>query len=298
MSLQKSTIVRLINSTRLIITRAAFGTLERLAPGLGARWAADLWLTVPRYRGRARRDLPPGTAFTATVRSRQVRGTVWGTGPTVYLVHGWGGAGVQLLSFVNPLVASGHKVVAFDSLSHGTSDPGELGPRRATIPEMTRALTAVVKEHGQPHAVVAHSAGALATFYALRGGLRPDRLIFLAPMVQPTELTKLFAATLGFGERIRTGMTKGVERRANALWSDFDVPTQVTRIAPPPLLTVHDPTDREIAYANSLALVETWPDTELVTVEGVGHWRILRDSGVVTRAVDYVTRHSTELQAM
>ena len=298
MSPQKSTIGRLIQSTRLTATRAAFGTLERLAPGLGIRWATNLWLTVPRFRGRTPPHIPPGTPFTTTIKNRDIRGTTWGTGPTIYLVHGWGGASSQLLPLVAPLMLKGYKVITFDALSHGTSDPGELGSRHTTIPEMAAALTAVAKDRGQPHAVIAHSAGASSTFYALRGGLRPSRLVFLAPMAQPTDLTKVFAATLGFGERIRTGMTERVARTAGAPWDDFDLPTQVTRIAPPPLLTVHDPADRETRYADSVALAKAWPDVELVTVKGLGHWRILRDPDTIARAVEFVTTAETRLKAV
>jgi pimeloyl-ACP methyl ester carboxylesterase len=289
MSSRKSTIVRFIRSTQLAAVRTAFGTLERLAPGLGIRWATTMWLTIPRYNGRTRPNIPPGTPFTVPLRNRTVRGTTWGAGPTIYLVHGWGGASAQLLSFVPPLLAAGHKVVTFDALGHGASDPGQLGPRRTTIPEMAKALTAVVKDHGQPHAVIAHSAGASSTFYALRDGLRPTRIVFLSPMAQPTDLTKVFAATMGFGERIRTGMTRRVGEIAGAPWDDFDMPTQVTRIAPPPLLTIHDPADRETRYADSVALSRTWPETELVTAKGLGHWRVLRDPGIIARAVDFVT---------
>ncbi|MFL6126826.1 alpha/beta fold hydrolase [Actinophytocola sp.] len=297
MSSQKSTIDRFINATRSTAVRAAFGTLERFAPGLGVRWATNLWLTIPRFNGRARSAVPPGTPFTTTWRNRRIRGTAWGAGPVVYLVHGWGGASAQLLPFVGPLVASGHRVVTFDAPSHGASDPGELGPRRTTIPEMARSLTAVVREHGQPHAVIAHSAGASSTFHALRDGLRPARLAFLAPMAQPDELTMVFAATLGFGERIRTGMARRVGEIAGTPWEDFDMPRMVTRIAPPPLLTIHDPADRETRYADSVALAKTWPDAELVTAEGLGHWRLLRDPATVARAVEFVTAPVDERKA-
>jgi pimeloyl-ACP methyl ester carboxylesterase len=298
MSPQKSTIGRLFQSIQQAATRAAFGTLERFAPDLGARWAERLWLTVPRFNGRTRSDIPPGAPFTITVKNRKIRGATWGAGPTVYLVHGWGGASQQLLPFVTPLVNQGHRVVTFDAFSHGASDPGELGPRRATISEMARALTAVVKEHGQAHAVIAHSAGASSTFYALRGGLRPTRLVFLAPMAQPTELTMVFAATLGFGERIRTRMTERVGHTAGAPWDDFDMPTLVGRITAPPLLTVHDPADRETRYADSVALAKVWPEAELVTVKELGHWRILRDANTITRAVEFVTAKTARLKAM
>ncbi|HEX6356259.1 alpha/beta fold hydrolase [Actinophytocola sp.] len=300
MSSQKSTIGRFIQPLQLGATRAAFGTLERVAPEWGARWAEHLWLSVPRFKGRTKPDIPPGESFTVAVRDRTVRGTMWGSGPTVYLVHGWGGASTQMLPFVSPLVRSGHRVVTFDALSHGASDPGELGPRKTTITEMSRALTAVVKKHGQPHALIAHSVGCNSTFYALRGGLRPGRLVFLAPMAQPTPMTMVFAATLGFGERIRTGMIRRVAQRAGAPWEDFDLPPLVTRIAPPPLLAFHDPADRTTRYADSVALAKVWPEAELVTVTGVGHRPILRDPDTVTRAVDFVTTKETsaELKAV
>lgn len=298
MSPQKSTIGRLIQSARLTATRAAFGTLEHVAPNLGARWATNLWLTVPRFNGRTRPDIPPGTPFTTTIRNRTIRGTTWGSGPTVYLVHGWGGVSSQLLPFVTPLVSTGHRVVTFDALSHGASDPGDLGPRRATISEMARALTAVAEAHGQPHAVIAHSAGASSTFYALRGGLRPTTLVFLAPMAQPDELTMVFAATLGFGERIRTRMTERVAHAAGASWDDFDMPTLVTRITAPPLLTVHDPADRETRYADSVALAKAWSGAELVTVQDLGHWRILRDPTTIAKAVEFVTAKTARLEAV
>jgi pimeloyl-ACP methyl ester carboxylesterase len=289
-SSKKSTIGRVIKWAQLGAVRATFGTLERVAPDLGARWAERLWLTVPPFRGRARPgDVPPGEPFTVRVGGREVAGTAWGTGPAVHLVHGWGGASTQLHPFVAPLLAAGHRVITFDALSHGGSDPGALGPRRTTIPEMASALTAVAKEHGQPHAVIAHSLGSSAAFFALRGGLRPGRLVFLAPMTQPTPLTMVFAATLGFGERIRTRMMARVGVRAGAPWDDFDMPAAVTRISPPPLLTVHDPADRETRYADSVAIAQAWPDAELVTVQDLGHWRILRDQAVVTRAVDFAT---------
>jgi pimeloyl-ACP methyl ester carboxylesterase len=285
-SLQKSTIVRI----KMGAIRAAFGTLERLAPDLGARWAESLWLRIPPYRGKSRLGvLPRGEEFTVHVKDRKVVGTVWGSGPVVYLVHGRGGVSAQLHPFVAPLLAAGYRVVTFDALSHGASDPGFVSPHHFTIPEMASAFTAVVKEHGQPHAVIAHSLGCASVFFALRDGVRPGRVVFLAPMTQPTPYTPVFAATLGFGERIRHRMMDRVAARVGVPWDDFDMPTQVTRIAPPPLLAVHDPADRETRYADSVAVTKTWPDSELMTVKELGHWRLLRDDAVVSRAVGFVT---------
>src|SRR5439155_5772518 len=97
LSAGKSTIVRLCEQARMAVVRAIFGTLERAAPGIGAWWAERLWLTLPRYRGTRRpAALPLAETFTVSVGGRTVSGRAWGSGPIVYLVHGWGGASAQL----------------------------------------------------------------------------------------------------------------------------------------------------------------------------------------------------------
>lgn len=286
----KSTIVRFTTGVQMATIRGLFGTLERAAPRVGSWWAERLWLTLPRYRGSRRvSTLPLAETFTVEVRGRRVAGRAWGSGPTVYLVHGWGGASDQLETFVSPLVAAGHRVITFDALSHGESAPGSLGPRRSTIPEMADALTAVVAAQGPAHAIIAHSLGSAGVFFALRHGLRTRRLVFLAPMTQPDPYTILFAARLGFGERIRIPMQDRVATRVGVPWSDFDMPCMVGAVpALPDLLLVHDPRDRETRYADSLALRKVWPGAELTTVTGLGHWRILRDTPTVSRAVDFI----------
>jgi len=282
----KSTIVRV----KLFGIRTIFGVLERVAPGIGSQWAERLWLTLPRYRGTQRPNaLPLAETFTVSVRGRRIVGRAWGSGPTVYLVHGWGGASSQLEAFVPALLDAGHRVVTFDALSHGDSAPGSLGPRRTTIPELADALAAVVAAQGRAHAIIAHSLGCAGVFYAIRHGLPVDRLVFLAPMTQPTPYTILFAARLGFGERISAGMRDRVATRVGVPWTDFDIPNLVDRLpTPPPLLLVHDPRDRETRYADSLAVRKVWPGADLVTVTDLGHWRILRDPSTIERSVAFL----------
>src|SRR5690606_26426681 len=126
-------------------------------------------------------------------------GEVWGDGPPVYLVHGWAGHRGQFGGFVAPLVARGLRVVAFDMPSHGDSAPGRFGPRSSTFPEFIAALAQVVGEFGRPHAIVAHSAGAVATAAALCDGVAADRVVLLAPMASARSYLHQFATALNLG---------------------------------------------------------------------------------------------------
>ena len=144
--------------------RRAFGLLERFAPAVGSRWALEVWCTPPDMKSSLR--MPPGVSagepLEATWDGHRIRGESWGEGPAVYLVHGWGGCRAHLGVFVKPLVASGHRVIAFDLPSHNDSDRGALALGRTTVVECAKAVEAVIRAHGPARAVVAHSLGAKA----------------------------------------------------------------------------------------------------------------------------------------
>lgn len=293
---QKSTIVRTASpSFRLRVLRVPFTAFERVAPWLGGRWAARLWCTLPPAGGHRRDDRPE----LPSVRSRMTtpagpRLAVESWGPAdaapVYLVHGWGGWRGQLGSFVRPLVATGHRVVAFDAPSHGESGAGALGPGRGTAAELTDALTAVVAEHGSPAGIVAHSLGAVTTALALADGLRTPRLVLVAPAVDPFTRMDDFAAALGFGPRVRRSLTQHLERLVHRPMDDFVIANLMARIDRPPLLVVHDLNDKEAPFADGERLAKTWPGACFVATEGLGHRRILRDPEVVATVARFLTR--------
>ena len=286
---QKSTIVRMFRAP--IWIRAAFRVLDRTAPGLAARWAERIWFTLPRAGTHPpRRSVPPvpGQPFTVHVDGRRVVGETWGTGPAVYLMHGWGGHSGQLAAFVAPLVAGGHRVVAFDAPSHGRSAPGAYGPRSSSIPEFASALSTVVAAHGPAHAVIAHSMGATATAVALCDGLRAERVVLLAPMAGAASYARQFAMVLGLGDRTFRRLIARVERRVGAPMHHFDVPELGRAVAMPPTLVVHDRYDVSTPVSDGAAIAAAWPGARLRVTSGLGHRRLLRDPDVVADVVRFV----------
>jgi pimeloyl-ACP methyl ester carboxylesterase len=288
---RKSTIVRFFAAPPPV--RAAFRLLEHLAPGLGARWAERIWFTLPRpneLAGARSGAAPSGTPFALGVDGHRVRGETWGDGPAVYLMHGWAGNRGQLAAFVAPLVARGHRVVAFDAPSHGESGPGAYGPRSSSIPEFATALSAVIEMHGPAHAIVAHSMGSTAAAIALCDGLTAGRVAMLAPMASPITYADQFAAIFGFGERTYRRLVARVERRVGAPMHHFDVPALARAIAMPPALIVHDRDDASTPVSDGAAIAVAWSGSRLHVTAGLGHRRMLRDPEVVAEVVDFVAR--------
>ena len=284
--LKKSTIVR----TRTQALRLGFRTAEVAAPSLGARVATRLWFTIPPTPRVA--ALPTGgSSFEVVAQGSVVRGGSYGAGPVVYLMHGWGGVGAQLGSFIEPLRSNGFRVVVFDAPAHGSSDPGPSGPGRSHGLEFSRALAAVADRFGPTHAVIAHSMGAVPALLAqVHEGLVAERLVFLSPMRDLATYFDRFAGQLGIGRRIRAQMTVHTERLVDYPVAGVDVRVLSRRVEPVPLLIVHDRRDRETSYDDSGELAQTWAGpARLISTDGLGHRRILSDQQVVDEVVRFVS---------
>ena len=70
-------------------------------------------------------------------------------------------------------------------------------------------------------------------------------------------------------------------------WERVDLKTLAARMRVPMLL-IHDRDDRETPYEEGAAVARAWPGAELVSTEGLGHRRILKDEAVVTKAADFL----------
>jgi pimeloyl-ACP methyl ester carboxylesterase len=287
---QKSTIVRIRNAA----FQSFFRYGEHVAPRRVGRAARDLWFAAPP-RMPATPVPEGGEAFEVVAQGCVVRGRVWGvsTGATteglVYLVHGWGGRGSQFGALVEPLLESGHRVVMFDAPAHGDSDHGPAGPRRTNGVEFAKALDAVFCRFGPAEAVIAHSMGTISTYLAMRyGWLGAQRLVFVAPMVQFTGLLDQFQGALGFGPRSRRALEREVKGFVGIPVSEFDARVQSTHVDRLPTLVLTDRGDRQTPYDDVVDFAETI-GAPLITTEGLGHRKILRDPETVRTIVEFVT---------
>ncbi|MEU4602800.1 alpha/beta fold hydrolase [Kribbella sp. NPDC023972] len=268
--------------------------LERIAPAVGVGFLNRLWFRVPAVPEQTRRprgELPTPTPFEVG----GIRGQSYGAGPAIYLVHGWGGWGLQLAAHIQPLVDSGFRVITYDAPSHGDSAPGREGKGASTLLELADALKVVVAARGPAYGVVAHSLGAPATALALRDGLDVERVVFIATATDFTETLDQMQAFLGFGPRIRAGFLRRFEARFGPMDSfrmDSVIPSIASRRPLPPLLLVHDRSDPETSYQGSVDVLAHWPGARLETSEGLGHRRVLRDPDLVKKAVVFLAERA------
>src|SRR3954470_9094443 len=271
-------LARLEKSTTGRIMNAAVRTLDAVAPAAAQRLAFN-WFGTPQRR--VEKPFIVGHRFTLAGAGADLAVWDWGQGRTVLLVHGWNGNAAQLSGFVPPLVRAGYYVAAPDLPAHGSSSGS-----RSNVRAMADALLRLGRRVGPVHAVIAHSLGAAASVIAQAEGLGSERMVLIAPPADLPRYAGLFGYTLGLSRRSTEYF---LARMDDALGgrAAFDL-ISLARRQTAPMLLLHDPEDREVPFADGLALADAWPGARLDPLAGAGHTRALRHPEAISRAVGFV----------
>ena len=266
-----------------LLHRIALRAFGYALPRRAARWFEDVLLTpipanhdgVPEPRAAVeRRRVPYGNGWVAV--------HAWGNGPTVLLLHGWGGATRSMGAYVDPLVDAGFRVVAYDAPAHGASDG-----IRTNLIDCTGAALQVGLAFGPLHGILAHSFGASTAALAMRHGLTTRRAVFLGPPVSIVDLSMELGVRLGLSRHVCDLMAARLARRLRFEWTELRTDRLVEQLDAP-LLVVHDEEDRTVPWTHGAAIARAAPRGRLVTTKGLGHRGLLRDERVIRRATGFL----------
>lgn len=260
--------------------RALVGAAGWAAPALTARALLRLFF---RRRPLAVSPASAAVLARAACSTRLIEGRsfvtyTWaGAGPeapTALLVHGWAGRAAQMTAFVSPLLELGFRVVAFDHVGHGASAPGD-----SDVPTLARVVTDFLG--AEPvELVVAHSAGALATSYAMTARRDGTPRCLVSPAASLRAFADAFLATLAVPSAVRLPFLADLERRAHGDLDAFTLERLVAASASPTLI-VHDENDRLVPLREVARAAPPTSGFRWLRTRGLGHNRTLEDTDVV-----------------
>ncbi|MDQ2858761.1 MAG: alpha/beta fold hydrolase [Candidatus Eremiobacteraeota bacterium] len=249
--------------------------------------AAEAFLRPLRQPPAARHVLPITPGRDAAFLDGSVSATHYGVGRVVILVHGWEGNRSDLLAFVDPLVERGYSALAIDLPAHGASQ-GDM----TSIPELGLALAAIGTEIGTLAGAIAHSVGTAATALAISRGLQTRRLVLIAPPANYGAYVRAFMAANVEASAHAESIAE-VRRRIGIDADDVDTPTFLANSSVPGLI-LHSTDDRVVNIADARAIADAWPAARLVEFAGLGHRRILSDSGAIAQAADFIASQEND----
>jgi pimeloyl-ACP methyl ester carboxylesterase len=274
------------HALQLKALRLGFRALRLLTPELALRGAERLFSTPRQHRESAAETSArlQGREFHFMSSGLRLRGQAWGEGPAVLCLHGWEGRGTQFHAFIEPLAKAGFSTLTFDQPGHGGSEGRRSGPA-----VWARAIQDLIDQVGPVQGVLAHSLGAAGAGIAMDQGVQLPPAVFLAPPAGPDPYYHRVLSLLGFPEAEHPAAF-GAYARSTGLSPDRIRLRSVAAHRSSPLLVIHDQGDREVPWSEGQAIATAWPSAALLTTEGLGHRRILRDAGVIQQAVAYLAQ--------
>ena len=256
-------------------------TLGRIHPRLARRSLLRLWVTPWVHPSALNpvEDLPTDfSAWSLETAGPTLNGYAGGSGAVAVLVHGWTGRAADWRHLAADLISAGWRVVVPDLPGHGMT-PG----RRTDLFALGQAVSAVL-EHERPAAVVTHSMGFPATMLALENGTAgPATLVALAPGRRIAHAVDGFARRVALPAGLVEELRRALEQRFGAdIWHVLDVDRVLPHLQAEGVV-IHDVDDDEVPLVDAQQIAARWSGAELVTTEGLGHRRILRDARVRAR---------------
>lgn len=210
---------------------------------------------------------------------------IWGQGPTVVFVHGWGGRGGQMVGLADKVVNCGFRSVVFDVRGHGESAGRSVSFRHFIddLAELTSFIGAPI------HAFVGHSAGALCMMAAREAhDLRAARYVCLCAPRAPYVPVREIKQRLNPPEDLLRRCEIHYAAQFNRSWHDLDQGCAYRYDGNGKLLMIYDLDDKRVDHTDDATVVSVWPSAQVKKTRGLGHQKILWDTHVADDVIAFL----------
>jgi pimeloyl-ACP methyl ester carboxylesterase len=286
----RSSIPNLNNALRMFFLRS----YAKFAPERFQKRFVQNFLTPkrPLLIARERPDLPqpsesmrvPVGGGIGLVSDTWVQAWRWGEGPAVLVVHGWEDDHHCFDAIIAALVKRGQAVLALDLPAHGKS-----GGTQSTIP---LAAQAVADALGPVRAVVGHSLGGAAAVFAItEGWLEVERAAIVAAPTGPTYMLNAIAKRFGMSEERKETLFQELKRVVGYRPEEIELMPKVASLEIPALI-VHSKDDAMVRYVTGEKWAANWPGAQMLTLEKLGHRRLLFDPSTAAKVADFLVQRS------
>lgn len=204
-------------------------------------------------------------------------------GKLVILVHGWDSNAGSMGAIARALAFEGYRVVSFDLPAHGHS-----ALTHTNLRECREALCALIYQlrPAEPFSIISHSFGSAVASMALSGSRYTiDNFIMLTSPNRLLDVFDEFKNQIALGEEAY----QEVLRLASSLLKEpvefVQVESKALKINYNKLIILHDPQDKVLPYSNSERISNALPNTQLVTLNKMGHYRMLWNAEVIATVV-------------
>ncbi len=291
-----STNVRFYKNIKTHIISAGFTLLWILAKPVVKYIVRALFFKPQKYKlsPQEKQMLKAAEKFEFKSGDDMLTGYKWGQGPTIVFVHGWAGRGIQFHSHFQSFIDTGYSIITFDQAGHGNS----VG-RDSNYFKFSNAVYDLMHQYKEidVSAIVAHSLGASAVINYLwrrkksknkdSKATKEIKLAFIAPALSLIETLNNAFITYGVPLRILNSLLCDIEKKTGHIFQEEN-PKDLIQTIGSDILILHDTKDRAVSYEESWKASLLQNNIRLISTQGLGHIRILRDEEMVKEIHAYI----------
>jgi pimeloyl-ACP methyl ester carboxylesterase len=264
--------------------------LQFIAPPLATLFAIKLFRTPIRFKTPSRENMMAESAQKKMVLIPELNQEVmvysYGYSKRkVLLIHGWSGRGTQLFKIADKLLENGFMTISFDAPAHGKSTG-----KKTMMNEFVKTALFLEKEFGPFEIAIGHSLGAMAVLNSIKQGLNLKKAIVIGSGDVISDIIKEFVAKLQLKPKM-------VDKIKYQFFKNFgeDIDNYSGYIAAKavkiPTLVLHDTEDKDVPVSCAHHIRQNLEQGEIIITNGLGHSRILKDSHVINRIIEFINRN-------
>lgn len=261
--------------------------LYRISPILAEKFARKLFITPIKHKIPKREFQMEATSqqtklFVPTINKEIVVYAYGNSSKKILLVHGWSGRGTQLVKIADTLIENGYSIISFDAPAHGKS-----GTKTTLMLEFIESILEVEKHYGPFEFAVGHSLGGMSILNAVKKGLQIRKAVVIGSGNSVINIVNTFIEKIGLPNDVAILMKNNFEKKYHFEMESFSayVAAKDVKI---PVLVIHDTDDEDIPVSEAYHLAEHLSDKELLITNQLGHRKILGDSKVIQKIVEFL----------
>ena len=200
----------------------------------------------------------------------------------ILLVHGWSGRGTQLVKFADELLNLGYSTISFDAPAHGKS-----GTKTTLMPEFIASILELEKLYGPFESAIGHSLGGMALLNSVKQGLQLKKLVVIGSGDKVEDILDDYVKKLELKPIVANKMSELFEKRFGEPMGNYAAHIAAKKVTIPTLV-IHDENDYEVPIYCGKNIFKHLPNGEMYVTQRLGHRKILGDTNVINKALDFI----------
>jgi len=264
--------------------------LQFIAPPLAILYAIKLFRTPIRFKTPARENMMAESAQKKMVLipelNKEVMVYSYGYSKRkVLLIHGWSGRGTQLFKIADKLLENGFMTISFDAPAHGKSTG-----KTTMMNEFVKTALFLEKEFGPFEIAIGHSLGGMTVLNAIKQKLNIKKAIVIGSGDVISDIIKEFVAKIQLKPKIADKIKQHFYRKFGEDIDNYSAYIAAKSVIIPTFV-IHDTEDVEVPVSCAHHIRQNLEQGEILITNGLGHSRILKDTKVITRIVEFINRN-------